>query len=449
LRSGETFHVPKAVRLDFMSLELFDLLLTHFEASFDTKEPRSRELQRSVKAVVNIQPYDSNNVIDKIIAGTKDALRTVEGVDEKLVCVQEMVSALFANFRHIDNRQEKLRISVPLVNKAKKIKDADELFLSASFVSGLLTEEIYKGVLHAADFIAAIDYWAFSEEEASLIEAFFLWLGVNKYAKTASSQFSRWADNDYFKFIFRNGTAVPDDFDRTNTISRDSSYIKILNFDQVTQLSLSRLLLLVLKDEQIRHKIESNNERIDWFFTRWRPTLSPEYSYIRYQFVNAGLFTSFTLEDGGEELNRLINDDLVIDYELLSRYGITRNEARSTLLKLGAKESFSDVAPANIYAILSKVPDKDKQKKGRATQLLYKLALDGLVNQGSEISVPADIRYFARRGEKEDYIPAGEVYYADNSVLPKRILSTLFILNLPKRSGEEHCCAILWSAQPA
>lgn len=438
-RSGETFHVPNAVQIDFMSADLYDLLEARLEDGFDKKElNRSRELQRIIKSVVNVQPYDSNNVIDRIIAGTWDALHIITEVEEQLTCIREMVNALFANFQHINNRQEKLRVNVPLVNLAGKITNAADLFLSATYISGQLTTEIYKGILHVDDYLSAIDYWALDKEEPSLVESFFLWLGVNKYARISTGQYNRWRDDAYFQFIFQNGTPEPDDFDRSNTIGSDSVYSKIENFEQVRRLSPTQLLLLALKDEQIRNKLEANNERIDWFFSRWRPTLLPEYSYIRFQFVSAGLFAGFTLEDAGEELTRLINDDLVIDYELLARYNITRNEARSILLKLGAKESFSEVDPANIYAILRKVPGKDVAKKGRATQALYKLALEGLVNQKSSIDVPTDIQYFARCGDEEDYVYAKEVYYSDNTVLPKRILNTLFILNLPKRSGEEH-----------
>ena len=43
------------------------------------------------------------------------------------------------------------------------------------------------------------------------------------------------------------------------------------------------------------------NEKIDWYFTRWRPTIFPEYSYIRYQFISSELFTKYVMEEGGEE----------------------------------------------------------------------------------------------------------------------------------------------------
>ena len=71
----------------------------------------------------------------------------------------------------------------------------------------------------------------------------------------------------------------------------------IKDMDLISRLPVNHIILLALKDETIRQKLESNNEKIDWFFTRWRPTIIPTQSYIRYQFIKAGIFTSYILED--------------------------------------------------------------------------------------------------------------------------------------------------------
>lgn len=438
LRSEESFYIPKSVKVDFMKSELYDLLISKFESGFDKKEPKSRELQRSLKSVVNLQPYDSNNVIDKIITGTKDALKTLPAVDDKINCIQEMVAALYANFKNIENRQEKLKIAVPLISKVNNIRDAADLFLSKSFPSGELTETIYGGIMKPNDFLAPVLYWSLDDEEKTLVESFFIWMGVNRFSKIESKTISsRWEEIQYFDFIFKNGTDMPDDFNR-GSLSKSTQISIIKNFETIIELPISHIILLVLKDEQIRQKLETNTERIDWFFTRWRPTIIPDYSYIRYQFVSARLFSKYILEEGGEDLNKLINEDFQIDYDFLSQYGINKTEVKSILIKLGAKESFNDISPENVYEIIKAIPGKDKSKKGKATQTIYKMALESLVKQESRFPVPDDIEYFSRKGDTEEYQPMAAVYYADNSILPKKILNTLPILNLPKRIGEDN-----------
>jgi hypothetical protein len=192
-----------------------------------------------------------------------------------------------------------------------------------------------------------------------------------------------------------------------------------------------------LKDAVIRRNLEQNDEIIQWQYNYWR-ILASEYSYIRYQFINAKIFTKYIIEEGGEDLNRLINEDFQIDYGFLNTYGINKTEVKSILLKLGAKESFNELSPANVYEILSAIPEKDRNKKGKSTQTIYKMALDSLVKQKSTFPAPVNIDFFSRQGSEESYKPNHEIYYADNSTLPSKILDTLYLLNLPKRSGADN-----------
>ncbi len=437
VRSSEEFKIPKSVRVDFMKSELYDLLISKFENGFDKKEPKSRELQRSIKSVVNLQPYDSNNVIDKIITGTKDTLKTISTVADEINCIKEMVVALYVNFKNIENRQEKLKITVPLISKANEICNSDELYLNNSYPSGKLTEVIYSEALEDKDYLALIDFWKLNDEDSDSIESFFLWLGVNKYSKITTTNLSNnWAEKDYLDFIFENGIDKPDNFE-INRI-QPSFVSKIERFNEVKKLSINQIILLVLKDDLIRRLLEANDEKINWYYVTWRPAVLSNYSYIRFQFINSKLFTKYILEEGSEDLNKLINEDFQIDYEFLGQYGINKTDVKSILIKLGAKESFNEISPENIYEILKAIPEKDTNKKGKATQTIYKMALESLVKQESTFLVPDDIQYFSRTSDVEEYKQRNEVYYSDNSILPKKILNTLPLLNLPKRVGEDN-----------
>jgi len=438
IRSEENFNIPKSVKVDFMKSDLYDLLISKFESGFDKKEPKSRELQRSIKSVVNLQPYDSNNVIDKIITGTKDALKSITTVDDKIDCIKEMVAALYANFKNIENRQEKLKIAVPLISKANNICDAEDLFLSKSYTSGELTETIYDGILKLKDYLASLEFWVLNDSDSDSIESFFLWLGVNKHSKiTLINLQNNWAEKEYIDFVFANGTDHPDNFE-INRIQRDSIVSKIERFNEIQNLSINKIILLALKDASIRKLLEANDEKISWHYVTWRPAIITKYSYLRFQFLRSNIFTKYVLEEGGEDLNKLINEDFQIDYEFLGQYGINKTEVKSILIKLGAKESFNDISPENVYEILMAIPEKDLSKKGKATQTIYKMALESLVKQESTFPVPDDIEYFSRKAGTEEYQPRTLIYYSDNSILPKKILNTLPIINLPKRIGEDN-----------
>ncbi len=437
VRSDEKFRIPKSVKVDFMKSELFDLLITNFESSFEKNEPKPRELQRKIKSVVNLQPYDSNNVIDKIITGTKDALKSIRNTKEKLVCINEMITALYANFKHIENRQERLKITVPLISKAKQVTDAENLFLSKTYPSGLITEAIYRNTIMAEEYLAPINFWNLQNEEPSQVESFFIWLGVNRYSKLETIHLnSNWKEKKYLDFIFANDAEYSDDF-RMDRIQRDSLVTSLVNIEQIKSLPIERILLLTLKDVLIRKNLEHNDERIGWQYNYGR-TLFTQYSYIRFQFITSNIFTNFLIEEGGEELNKLINDNFEIDYDFLFQFGINKTEVKSILIKLGAKESFNEISPENIYQIINSIPDRDLTKKGKATQSIYKMALESLVKQESDFPVPDDLIFFSKKGVIEEYSESSKIYYTDNNILPRKILDTLNILNLPKRIGEDN-----------
>lgn len=437
VRSEEHFNIPQSVNVDFIKSELYDLLVSKFEIGFDKREPKSRELQRNVKSVVNLQPYDSNNVIDKIITGTKDALKSIITIEDKINCIKDMVVALYSNFKNIENRQEKIKIGVPLVSKANTICEAEDLYLSKSYPSGELTETIYSGFLKPNEFLASVEQWSFDDEEKIQIENFFLWLGVNKFSKINKIQLKDdLRSQGYFDFIFGEDVEDSNDFS-IGRISKECSVSVISNFDLIKKLDINKIILLALKDGLICRNLEQNDEVIQWQYMYWRSILT-QFSYIRYQFINAGIFTKYLLEEGGEDLNKLINEDFQVDYEFLNQFGINKIEVKSILIKMGAKESFIDISPENIYEVLRAIPEKDFSKRGKSTQTIYKMALESLVKQESTYPVPDNIEYFSRKGATEEYQPKATVYYADNTILPKKILNTLFILNLPKRIGEDN-----------
>lgn len=437
VRSEETLKIPESVNVDFINQELYDSLVLRFENGFDKKEPKSRELQRCIKSVVNLQPYDSNNVIEKIITGTKDILRRLTGINEKVNSIREMVTALYVNYRSIENRQEKIKITIPLVSRANTICYAEDLYLGGSYPSGNLTEVIYEDMLQPEDYLAPMDFWMFNDSDSSYIEGFFLWLGVNKHSKiTFLNLQNNWSQKEYIDFIFANGNSRPEDFD-ISKIQKESIVSKIERFDDIRELPLNKIILLALKDPSIKRLLNENDERISWRYNFIR-TITTSYSYLRFQFLKSDIFTKYILEEGGEDLNKLINKDFQIDYQFLAQYGINKTEVKSILIKLGAKESFNDISPKNVYEILKTIPEKDIDKKGKATQTIYKMALESLVKQNSTFPIPEDIQYFSRKADLEDYQPRTTVYYADNSILPKKILNTLSILNLPKRIGEDN-----------
>jgi hypothetical protein len=75
---ARNFKIPDFVKIDFLNKELYSELLKQFEIKSPNEQDNQRELQRKTKNIVNILPYDKNNIANKIISETNTIIKTDE-----------------------------------------------------------------------------------------------------------------------------------------------------------------------------------------------------------------------------------------------------------------------------------------------------------------------------------------------------------------------------------
>ena len=440
-RAKEEFEIPDEVKVDFINTELYDAILIKIKDGFDKKEPESREFQRAIKNVVNIQPYDSNNVIDKVITGTRQEIESAKTENDKRVLVKEMVKALYINFPNIDNQLEVLKTEVPLLNKNNEVTSADALFLSETYPSGEITAIIFEDFYEDDDYILPLNEWGLIVDNTQEIETFFLWLGVHKYIKIGKKSLANnWAENEYLETVFSKDVIKPDNFD-ISRISRESEVSFISDFNLIKEIDVNKLLLLVLKDAFLRKQLENNEEHLHWFYVTKKPFVSTQVSYVKYQFLKHKIFTSYIIQDANETLKSIVNKDVFIDYAWLKQYGYDSSTVNSILIQLGAKDTIETLHPELLYKVLLDLPSQFDRAKPKGVQNLYKVVVEALEEQdekhGLKIERPKGLELYAKKNGENVLLPASEIYYANNSVLPKKIEKSIPILNYPKRGGQD------------
>ncbi|MEP2280149.1 DUF3883 domain-containing protein [Maribacter sp.] len=440
-RAKEEFEIPDEIKVDFINTDLYDAILIKIKDGFDKKEPESREFQRAIKNVVNIQPYDSNNVIDKVITGTRQEIASTKTENDKRVLVKEMVKALYINFPNIDNKLEVLKTEVPLLNKNNEVTSANDLFLSETYPSGAITNIIFEDLYTNEDYILPINEWGIEVEREQEIETFFLWLGVYKYIKIGKKSLANnWAENEYIETVFSKDVIRPDNFD-IGKISRESVVSFIDDFNLIKEIEVNKLLLLVLKDSFLRKQLENNEEHLYWSYVKVKPAISTSISYIKFQFLKYKIFTSYIIQDTNDTLKSIVNQGIFIDYSWLKQYGYESSTVNSILIRLGAKETIETLHPKLLYKVLLDLPSQFDEAKPKGVQNLYKLVVEALEEQDLKqdliIEIPENLALYAKKNGETVLLPASEVYYANNSVLPKKIEKSIPILNYPKRGGQD------------
>jgi hypothetical protein len=435
-QSEVEYGVPKYAKIHFINSELYEYLIEIFKESLDVKE-RDRELKRKIDKVVYIQAYDSTTILERILTKTRQVIEKTDSDIDKVKIVKEMVKKLFANFETQDSERrkiDKLKQEIFLVNREDKLVMASDLYLGRTYKSGKITESIYSDSI-SEFYLADSSFWDIQNPDENKLEDFFLWLGVNQYAKTglAIIDHSEWK---FIEFAKRFGDLeVPTDYNADRLDGNEM--ISISNFNLVKSLPITNILLLCLVDPTIKDELQRRHIEIKWSYSRLKKSTHTNCSYIRYQFNNSDLFSNLIIDDSVKELKSLLSSDLVIDYGKLSNFGYEEHEVKSILLKLGANNSIESLSSAALYDILKNVPSQFSVEKIRGVQSIYKLIADVLENKDEEYEIPQDLELFAKLEGENVLLNAAEVYYSNNTLLPKKIMDTLPILYYPKRSGEE------------
>jgi len=411
------FSIPDFVKIKFINNVLYEKLLEKFNI---TSNEKSRDLQRKLKSITDIQSYEPAQVLQKIITSTNKIL---DDNNSKIDLIKKMVLSLYKNFQFLG---EKTKIpentKIQLLNKNKQLQNAKDLFLSKSFPSGKLTEFLFGDIFEDNQFLIDKDFFGFNDDESEEVERFFLWLGINKYTKFEKVTYN-WSNN-YDKFLFQY-------IDKPFNYSKLSFNMqKIAFIDKVQSIDIEKFILWILKDYEIQTELSKTYEvkyiKSGGYVEHYLTSNAP--SYILYQLYSTNIFKDYLITN--EKLNKLVND-IFIDFEnkLFKQYNIKKADIESLILKLGAVENFEDMSISRIREILKSL--EIKSPDGKLTERIYK----AVRNHKEKLNDKA-IKLCAKKNNELGYYNQDKVYYASSVKLPKKILQNIPIINIPPRLGK-------------
>ncbi|WP_452596696.1 sacsin N-terminal ATP-binding-like domain-containing protein, partial [Pontimicrobium sp. MEBiC01747] len=432
---SEKFSLPDFVKIDFLNKYFYTKLLNKYDLS--NHKEKARELQRRLKEIVRIRSFEPIPVIGKVITETNRLIQKSKSKSDVNIITKNMIMSLYNIHKDLNETTSPDTSKVKVITQSGKIQLANELYLSRDYPSGELTEDLFKGILPKNKFVSSRKTLGLENEDSISVERFLLdFLKVNKHTKITNDYVP---ENQYETFVFKN---------IEKPIGYRDSYIrvsKIDNFENIIKLiSNEKLIIWLIKDSNLQKQL-SDSFNNDIFRYDKRAEHSFNYyhyfenkpSYFKYQLQQQKIFNDLLITD--DKLSFV--NEVKIDYsnKLFSKYQITKDEINSILIELGAKENFSDLSIERVSEILGSLKEKDA--KGKNTQKIYKLAFEHYRKNKEALLITDDFKLFATKGKQSSYFTYSEVYYSDNSKLPKKIISQEAILNFPKRVGESQVSA--------
>ncbi len=440
------FKIPGFVKIKFIHKELFKRLIGKFSINSSEK---ARDLQRILKEFTTIQSYEPAQVLQKIVTSTNTELKK-ENVNH-IDIINEMVNSLFENYQHLENTNIPKDIKVQLINKDKRLSDAKDLYLSKSYPSGKLTEYLFADVFDKSQFLADISVYELDKGDADVerIEKFFLWLGVNQYAKKIEVEeiINQYIPTQYISLVFSDKDPLTqyisfvfsDKDPPTNYRDAKIKYTKIEEFEKcIAKMSLEKIALWFHKDRYLQYQLDDENHNDEFLYSEKGEWIGKYYhkynclSYIKHQIISSQVFKDYLIDN--KNLTKLINKQSFNYSNIPSEFNISQRDIETTLLKCGGVNKFEQLSFDAVKRILQELPEKSP--KGDNAQTIYKLCIKHFEkNKGLQDYDLSNIKLFGTKGEKTDYFPIEGIYYNGGIKLPKKLVNSFAVLKYPRRQN--------------
>lgn len=427
---SEKFDLPDFVKIDFLNKYFYTKLLNKYDL-LNHKE-KARELQRKLKEIVSIRSFEPIPVIGKVITETNRLIQKSKNKNDINIITKKMIMSLYNIHKDLNETTNPDTSKVRIITQSGKIQLANELYLSADYPSGELTEDLFKGILPKNKFVSSRRTLGLEKEDSISVERFLLdFLKVNKHTKI---QTDFQPEYQYESFVF-DKIIKPAAF--------RYSYIRVSKIENLEiildKISKEKLILWLLSDSFLNQQLNDSYNKDTFEYDKkaeregyYYHTIGVKPSYVKYQILQKDIFNNLLITD--DKLAFINDTNINYSHKLFTKYRIDKDKINSILLELGAKENFSDLSIERVSKILGSLKEKDT--KGKTTQKIYKLAFEHYRKNKEELIITDDFKLFSIKGKNSGYFDCSEVYYSDNSKLPKKIINQEPILNFPKRIGE-------------
>lgn len=404
---GQAIEKPDSIEI--VQQGQYQKLIELFSHEVAGASDRHQALCTELSFFLDILPYDSASINEKIITETNERIRDLTIIeDQKKRCVREMVRKLFHNYSISFKKKVRYYGKVCLLNQKEDLKSAEELLFGP--------ENGVQMPYDADEYLLPIGQWNVGQSNADP-KAFFRWLGVNDYVKVERIEGE--GKGDYSEFFTKENIQYynPDRIKRftifrlkdfpPKAVKDCSSFVNLLAHSPI----VLEALRLLKSDENSKH------EDVAWvdYYSALRPIV-PVRPYILWQMDR--------WVDGNPFRGRLIS-------EVLGKQDIPKDWI-PVLEALGAHEGFDDMEPEELYAYLERIGKLPKAPEG--IQQIYVRVLDAL-DKKDGYPHDRDFKLFVRT--KSESLPRSQVYYSDNNIIPRLLRDEFPMLCLPSRRGVE------------
>lgn len=409
--------VPSYSNIRFINSELYRLLVDELNIRL-LGDDVSRNLAQVLSKISDIQSFEPQTVIKKIISETNHILK--QSADQYST-IKEFYRVLFFNYSLRENnpRLENTAI-IHALNQNLEIVDIESLAFSENYITGKKVLNILGKIIGPENTIADLEHFGqFPDQEK--FEEFLSWLGLNDcfIFETVNSGISE----DYLQSLKRHTEWKAVTSYRLLNISNFTSILKGENINKlILWFSQDRELLSIFNN----FTAYANNEE-ELSYGKNKKTQGNFPNFIHYQIQNTLNIKNYLLTSKRSEWFNPFTIDY--DYLLQNNSNLDRKEVDRILKFFGAKDSFVEL---EIAYLENKLQELAARKNHTGAQLFYKNLVAHYKVNGARLNNPL---LYAKRGEDIIVDEAKKIYFSDRILLPSNLTNIFPLLYYPSRAG--------------
>lgn len=410
---GVEYKLPQFINIEFINRNLYDLVLgelkktniyqTTIDAYKDSKDTRA--FSSILSKITRISDYDKNDIIRVIISQSNTLLKSNGG--DKVSIIKEMVSCLFEIFKN--STDFATFDSVPLLNQNSEVAKASKLLFPTPDNKYVFGDDNKDYLLDKKEW--GIDFG----EDDEIYWKFMRSLGANQMTKYAIIPNSSGLLAEYANYLF-----LIHEFEENRIIYNVGNMIKSMCDESLIQ--FSDLLLNKVHDlnlQQIFYLLATNAELFE-LVSKTSETLKFQYIRSHYKETNVTFLRFQFLRLESVKMKVLSNEVILeeLDKAKIEKIDpVTKNTVLSFLTS-----NLRGVEIDKIASILNQLKTIEYSQKG--IRKVYKILIDTLSLDKRSLK-DKDIELCAYTENGIGFFPVKEVYYSDNTSLPKELLSAI------------------------
>lgn len=409
------YNVPSFIKIHFIKKELYDKLFNLLKDTPEFKKIKenndklsnSRLLCNVLRNITRVSDYDIDQVLGVIVSQTNRHLKDGLSDDEQVNVIKEMVKCLY--FIYQTRGFDKILDSVWLINQKSQIVEATKLLLNTQNNLYVFGENV--------DYLLNQDQWGIEDCKEEDFFDFAKRLGVNLMTKESIIQNNDL--EDYAKKIDSIEKFVDTNIYNYNNLIKcmqNEKFIQMSNLmnDLVGRISFSKLLYLLASDDNLYKKIvQSQQQQLKYQYNRIFP-VNTDYTYLRYQFLN--LLNVYL---------KVLSNEIVLEVIEESSFPTSiQQDRKNTVLKFLTTD-LRVVNNKQIAVLLNTLAEQHYSSK--IIRKVYKILIDSLSRDNRSLKEETIqlCAYESYNGNEVGYYPVNEIYYSDNTSLPKAIIKSL------------------------